>query len=49
MSCEAAALIIAGMGGIWDEGQVRSQLGCNGDEECNVKNMQVLQVLDMDC
>jgi hypothetical protein len=49
MSCESAANIIAGMRGHSDDDiQVRAQLGCQGNENCNVKNMKVFQVMEMD-
>jgi hypothetical protein len=47
MSCETAASIISGMLGSGDREQARSQLGCVGHEHCNVKNMKVLQVMEM--
>lgn len=48
MSCETAASIISGMRGTGDEERVRAELGCFGNENCNVKNSKVLQVLGMD-
>lgn len=48
MSCETAASIISGMRGNGDREQARSQLGCEGGEHCNVKNIKVLQVMEMD-
>ena len=48
MSCETAASIISGMRGSGDREQARSQLGCKGGEHCNVKNVKVFQVMDMD-
>jgi hypothetical protein len=47
MSCEAAAGIIASMRGAEHEELARIQLGCRGSAECNVKNVQVFQVLEM--
>ena len=46
MSCETAASIIAGMRGNEDEEQVRFELGCARDKQCNVKNIKVLQVME---
>lgn len=48
MSCEAAASIISSMRGDSSREQARLQLGCKSREYCNVKNMKVLQVMDMD-
>jgi hypothetical protein len=48
MSCEAAASIIAGMRGIADKSLARSELGCQGEAKCSVKNIKVLQVMEMD-
>jgi hypothetical protein len=49
MTCENAANIIAGMRGHSDdEDAVRQQLGCITHGPCNVKNVQVLQVLEME-
>lgn len=48
MSCETAASIISSMRGHESQEQVRSQLGCEGREHCNVQNMKVLQVMEMD-
>lgn len=48
MSCETAASIISGMRGNLDRERARYQLGCEGGEHCNVKNIKVLQVMEMD-
>jgi hypothetical protein len=48
MSCENAANIIAGMRGTREDALVKMQLGCHGAEECNVKNVKVFQVMEMD-
>jgi hypothetical protein len=48
MSCETAASIITSMRGNGDREQARSQLGCKSGEHCSVKNMKVLQVMEMD-
>ena len=48
MSCETAASIISGMRGNGDREQARSQLGCEGSEQCSVRNVKVLQVMEMD-
>jgi hypothetical protein len=48
MSCETAASIISSMRGNGDQQQARSQLGCKSREYCNVKNMKVLQVMEME-
>ncbi|KAF2475104.1 uncharacterized protein BDR25DRAFT_279040 [Lindgomyces ingoldianus] len=46
MSCETAAIIIAGMRGHGDEEQARLELGCSRGRQCNVKNIKVLQVME---
>jgi hypothetical protein len=48
MSCENAASIISSMRGNGDREQARSQLGCKSREYCNVKNMKVLQLMEME-
>jgi hypothetical protein len=48
MSCEIAASIISGMRGNGDPERARLQLGCEGGEHCNVKNIKVLQIMEMD-
>lgn len=45
MSCETAANIIAGMRGNGDKIRARRELGCDGEMQCNVKNIMVLQAL----
>lgn len=46
MSCEAAASIIAGMRGNGDKEGARRDLGCAGNKYCNVRNIEVFQVMD---
>lgn len=49
MSCENAASIIAGMRGhSEDEEVVRMELGCASNRTCKVKNVRVLQVMEME-
>jgi hypothetical protein len=48
MSCQMAAEIISGMRENQDQEQTRSQLGCAGYEQCNVKNITVLQLMAME-
>jgi hypothetical protein len=49
MSCENAASIIAGMRGHSEDDEiVRSRLGCSSLQTCEVKNMRVLQVMEME-
>lgn len=48
MSCETAANIIAGMRGHGDHATVREELGCcDSDKTCSVRNVRVLQVMEM--
>lgn len=47
MSCETAASIISGMRENGDLERARSQLGCEDSGHCNVKNLKVLQVMEM--
>lgn len=47
MSCETAASIILDMHGNGDREQARSQLGCEGRRHCNVKNINVLEIIEM--
>lgn len=46
ISCEAAANIISQMRGDRDPQIIRASLGCNGSEDCSVKNTTVFQVMD---
>ncbi|KAF1938244.1 hypothetical protein EJ02DRAFT_425862 [Clathrospora elynae] len=46
ISCEVAATIIAEMRGDEDRHQIRASLGCQGQEECNVKNFVVMELMD---
>lgn len=46
ISCETAATIIAEMRGDGDRNRIRASLGCQGDQECNVKNTLVLELMD---
>lgn len=46
MSCEMAASIIIGMHGDGDVDVVRARLGCNLNQDCNVKNVDVMRVLE---
>lgn len=49
MSCENAASIIASMRGhSEDEEAVRKKLGCASLQTCKVKNVEVLQVMEME-
>jgi len=48
MSCQMAAEIISGMRENEDREQTRSRLGCAGYEQCNVKNITVMQLIAMD-
>ncbi|KIW01246.1 uncharacterized protein PV09_07289 [Verruconis gallopava] len=48
MSCETAAGIIAGMRGHGDMALARSELGCTTESHCNVKTVDVLQVMEAD-
>jgi hypothetical protein len=48
MSCEAAASIIAGIRGHGDEELALIELGCEQDVNCQIKNIQVLQVMGID-
>jgi hypothetical protein len=49
MSCENAASIIASMRGhSEDEETVRKKLGCASLQTCKVKNVEVLQVMEME-
>ena len=49
MSCENAASIIAGMRGHnEDDEAVRKELGCASRQTCEVKNVHVLQVMEME-
>jgi hypothetical protein len=48
MSCETAASIIAGMRRNGDKDNARSELGCEGDRQCNVKNIKVLQAMGIE-
>ena len=48
MSCEAAASIISGMRGTDDRELALSQLGCTDNTSCSVKNITVLQIMEMD-
>jgi hypothetical protein len=49
MSCENAASIIAGMRGHSDDdAAVRKELGCASGQTCEVQNVRVLQVMEME-
>lgn len=45
-SCEVAAAILANMQGHGDTSRARAALGCDGPDECTVKNTRVLELLD---
>ncbi|KAJ6082029.1 hypothetical protein N7499_006903 [Penicillium canescens] len=45
-SCEAAADIIGSMQAHSDHRDVRSELGCNSEPHCMVKNMSIFELLD---
>lgn len=47
MSCEAAASIVAGMRIHGDKHKVLQQLGCEQGNRCNVKNVDVLGMIQM--
>jgi hypothetical protein len=47
MPCESAATIIASMRRNGDKDYALSKLGCNENTQCNVKNIKVLQVMEM--
>lgn len=47
MSCETAASIISSMRGGGHQADARSLLGCEGQEHCTVKNMKVMQLIEM--
>ncbi|KAH6866465.1 hypothetical protein BKA58DRAFT_363821 [Alternaria rosae] len=46
ISCETAATIISEMRGDGDRHRIRASLGCQGDQECSVKNTLVLELMD---
>lgn len=48
MPCETAAEIIAGMRGCGDMSLARYKLGCVPEKQCKVKNVDVLQILELD-
>lgn len=48
MSCETAASIISSMRGHEDGEKIRWQLGCESHDPCRVKNVKVLQVMEME-
>jgi hypothetical protein len=48
MSCNAAAAIIAEMQGHGNTSAAKVRLGCNGQQECVVKNTALFQILEND-
>lgn len=45
-SCESAAKIIAGLRGYSDSHDLRSELGCGGEADCMVKNLNLFEMFD---